>query len=129
RRRNLPYFFHWLLLCPMFVYIAYDEAFQIHEKAIDPLRAELGGEDLGILYFSWVIPGAIIVCILTAAYIPFLLQLSKRIRAGFVLAAALYVGGALGVELIGGSYAEAHGNENLTYSFIVTVEESLEMFG
>jgi hypothetical protein len=45
------------------------------------------------------------------------------------VAAILYIGGAIGVELIGGRYAELHGEENWTYSMITTVEESLEMAG
>jgi hypothetical protein len=44
-------------------------------------------------------------------------------------AATLFLGGALGVELVGSRYAEFHGGENLTYNIIATVEESLEMAG
>ncbi len=45
------------------------------------------------------------------------------------MAATLYVGGAIGFELIGGRYSELHGAQNLTYSMIATTEESLEMAG
>ena len=45
------------------------------------------------------------------------------------MAATIYIGGALGTELIGGHYADLHGNNTWTYSMIVTVEESLEMAG
>jgi hypothetical protein len=46
-----------------------------------------------------------------------------------VVAATLLIGGAIGIELVGGRYAELHGSEHLTYSMIVTLEESLEMAG
>lgn len=45
------------------------------------------------------------------------------------MAATLYLGGAIGVEMAGGRYAELHGTNNWTYSMIVTVEESLEIAG
>jgi hypothetical protein len=45
------------------------------------------------------------------------------------LAAVLYIGGAVGFELVGGYYAELHGEKNLTFNLIATVEETLEMTG
>jgi hypothetical protein len=45
------------------------------------------------------------------------------------MAATFYIGGAIGVELIGSRHAELHGYENWAYSMIATLEESLEMAG
>jgi hypothetical protein len=45
------------------------------------------------------------------------------------MAATFYIGGAIGVELIGSHHAELYGYENWTYSMIATLEESLEMAG
>jgi hypothetical protein len=45
------------------------------------------------------------------------------------MAASIYLGGAIGIELIGSSHAELHGYENWAYSMIATLEESLEMTG
>jgi hypothetical protein len=42
---------------------------------------------------------------------------------------AWVIPGAIGVEMVGGRYAEAVGTWNLTYSLITTVEESLELAG
>lgn len=47
----------------------------------------------------------------------------------FLMAATFYIGGAIGVELIGSSHAELHGYENWMYALIATLEESLEMAG
>lgn len=57
------------------------------------------------------------------------MRLPARTAFLFVVSGAVYVGGAIGFELIGGYYAKANGVENLTYSMISTVEESLEMSG
>ena len=45
-----------------------------------------------------------------------------------MIAATLYIGGAIGLELIGGRYSELHG-EDLAYSMMTAVEESLELAG
>jgi hypothetical protein len=63
------------------------------------------------------------------SYLKFLLHLPAKTRWRFVVAATLYLGGAIGMELIGGRYADLHGMENLAYSMTATVEESLEMAG
>jgi len=89
----------------------------------------LGDGDLGIFYFAWVIPGIALVLVLGLFFLRFLLSLPATTRRRFLIAATLYLGGALGVELIGGQYAELHGFESFTYSMIATVEESLEMAG
>jgi len=44
-------------------------------------------------------------------------------------AAATYLGGALGVEMLGGRYASLYGTKTLAYSLLVAVEEGLEMAG
>jgi len=46
-----------------------------------------------------------------------------------LIAATLYIGGTLGLELIGDYHAEKYGEENLTYNLITTVEEGLELSG
>jgi hypothetical protein len=45
------------------------------------------------------------------------------------LSAALYIGGAVGLEMPGGAYAEAHGIATFGYQFFAAVEETLEMLG
>ena len=47
----------------------------------------------------------------------------------FVVAGIIYVGGALGVEAVSGLWAERHGEDNLVYMTISTVEELMEMIG
>lgn len=119
----------WAILALGFVYLALDEYFGFHEMLIDPVRAILGNRDLGIFYFAWVIPGAAAVLVVGLFFLGFLWRLPRWARVAFTLAAALYVGGALGVELFEGKYAELYGKRNLGFSAFVTVEECLEMAG
>ena len=109
--------------------MAFDEAFAFHERLIDPICLLLGDRHLGVFYYGWVIPGIALVIAVALIFMRFLLRLPSGTRRSFLLAALLYLGGSLGVELIGGAYEESHGRENLRYSMIATVEESLELAG
>ena len=46
-----------------------------------------------------------------------------------MLAGALYLGGVLVMEAIGGKYDSLYGHENMVYAVICTTEEGLEMAG
>ena len=128
-RQRDPDISRWAVLAAGFLLMAVDEASSLHEKLVTPVRALLGDGPLGIFYFAWVIPGIALVAALALFFLRFLLRLPARTRFTFVFAGILFVGGAIGFELIGGRYAELHGHQNLTYSMIATVEESLEMAG
>lgn len=41
----------------------------------------------------------------------------------------MFVGGALGMEMVGGQYADSFGGGTPVYMAITSIEESLEMFG
>lgn len=129
RKRMAPHASRWMILSFGFLFMAFDEAFEVHEGLIDPMRALLGDGDLGIFYFAWVIPGTVLVLFLGLYFLGFLRRLPASARRRFSIAAILYIGGAIGVELVGGRHAELHGNQDWIYSMIVTVEESLEMAG
>ena len=119
----------WAILSFGFLFMAADEGFSLHEKLIVPVRGLLGDGTFGIFYYAWVIPGIAVVLVLALSFLKFLLHLPPKTRSTFLVAATLFIGGALGIELIGGRYVELHNENNLTYSMIVTVEESLEMTG
>ncbi|MGE0787698.1 MAG: hypothetical protein AB7S26_18630 [Sandaracinaceae bacterium] len=112
----------WLVLALMFVYLSIDETAQIHEHAAF-------FETSGVLTFSWVIPAAGVVLALGLAFLPFVRRLPDPTRRRFVIAGLVYVGGALGMELPLGWWADREGSDNLTYGLIDGVEESLELIG
>jgi F0F1-type ATP synthase membrane subunit c/vacuolar-type H+-ATPase subunit K len=76
-----------------------------------------------------------LVLLFLAGYVRFLVHLPRRVRRLFLAAGGTYVGGALGMELIGGNYASwatqlPYSSERyMTYAMITTVEELLEMVG
>jgi hypothetical protein len=128
-KQRIPNVSKWVILSFGFLLMALDEAFQFHERLNIPVGQLLGDGTLGVFYFPWVIPGTALVFVLGLFFLRFLLDLPATTRFMFLLAAIIYIGGAIGVELIGSSHAELHGYENWAYSMIATVEESLEMAG
>ncbi len=119
----------WAILTFGFIFMALDEAWSVHEALVKPMRGLLGGGQFGIFYFAWVIPAIAFVGVIGLFFVGFLMRLSAKARRNFLISAAVYLGGAVGFELIGGHYVELHGYESLTYSMLATIEESLEMAG
>lgn len=126
---NDPHISKWWVLSLGFLFMAYDEAFQVHELLSNPVRSMLGSKGVGLLYFSWVVPAIVLIIFLFVYFLRFLLQLPFASAIRFLCAALLYLGGAIGVEMLGGDYVESHGMHNWTYVITYTLEESLEIFG
>jgi len=114
---------HWWFISGLAAYISLDEAAELHEH--------LGGhlDTSGLLYFDWVIPAAAIVTGLVLAFLPFVRALHPATRTRLVVAGAIYVGGALVMELPLGWWTEQYGSDSLGYALIDWVEETLEMIG
>ena len=119
---------HWIGLAAIFVLMAMDEMLCIHEMTARPLR-ELLGVTSGPLVRAWVIPAMIFLGFLGLAYFRFLVALAWRSRVLFVSAGAIFVVGAVGLEMVGGAYVSAYGARDLDYGVIATLEELLEMAG
>jgi hypothetical protein len=76
-----------------------------------------------------VIPAIAVVGVLAAVYLPFIRALPTSTRNRLLVAAVIYVGGAVGMELPLGWWTEHHGNAGLGYALIDWVEETMEMIG
>lgn len=137
----------WRLLAIVFVYLSLDELTEIHEQTIRPLK------DLfqlsGVLGFAWVVVAVPLVLVLGALLLPFLRALPSSTRWAFVLSAACYLGGAVGLEMVGAvlfqdlgvpvvTTTEVGGVSTVTedvhlggmlYAVVVGAEEALEMLG
>ena len=113
---------HWAWLAAGFAAMSLDESAAIHEISMVPLRRIL---DLhGFFYFAWVVPGACAVLAIALAYLRFLAQLERPTRKLVLTAAGTFVGGALGLEALGGMLAESQGFNSLSYILISTLEET-----
>jgi hypothetical protein len=122
------YHVRWMLLAFTFLYLSIDEAVGFHEWLNGPVRDLLGPRAPRIFFFAWVVPGAAAAVVLGLAFLKLLWEFPDRIRRSVVAGAALFVGGTIGVELIGGWFFSHYG-DSFAYSLIATVEESAEMAG
>lgn len=122
-----PYRRHWTALAALCVLLSLDEIAMLHEYPIDSLREALG--TTGPLYYAWVIPGMAAVALVGLVCWRFWWHLPARTRWLCLLAAVIFVGGALGVEMLSGVQASRYGEQNLRYALIVHLEEAMEMSG
>jgi hypothetical protein len=119
--------FHWNALAFVFFLLSLDEASSLHERLIKPMRAIAGSD--GVFYFSWIIPGMIVVALFGLAFLMFFLHLDRKFKILFFVSLAVYVGGVIGGEMVSGYYAASLGQKNYTYAVVASLEESIEMFG
>ena len=124
---DTPYKKHWLGLSIIFLLLASDEMLQFHEQINTPLRELIGSG--GFFYFSWIVPALIALICLALAYYKFLLSLPAKTRNRFIASGIVYVTGCVGIEMIGGNFYQQSGGNNLTYSLITHIEETMEMVG
>ena len=118
---------HWSGLALLFAGFSVDELAGIHEQTIHPLRTLLRAS--GIFYYAWVIGGIGVVLLVGAASLAFLRALDTLTRRRRLVAGAIYVGGALGLEMIGAAYASRFGVQTPAYAVLTTLEESMEIAG
>lgn len=122
-----PWHGSWRVLAVGFAYLSVDEAALLHERIGQRIRTALELE--GTLYFSWVVVGIPAVVVVVLVFLRFLHALPRRTRLAFVVSGALFVGGAVGMEMLGAALVDTSGYGTLPYIIVSTVEEVLELLG
>jgi len=117
---------HWWGLSAIFLTLSLDEAVGIHDR-VNYLLSPMTGTS-GIFTHFWVIPWSVFVLLFLLAYLKFFFALPTRIKWLFLGAGGLYVGGALGMEMILG-YMASEGVAERWVRLEVLTEEFLEMTG
>jgi len=110
-----PWFRYWYGLTIGFVFLSLDEIAGFHETVN------------GLVEFSWTIPGGILAAIIGLLYLRFLWHLPAQTRLLFVIAGAIFVGGAVGVENYTDWYEDEDLLNTLAYNLWTAVEEGMEM--
>ena len=114
----------------VFILLSIDEALALHELLSSRVKGVVGVAS-PYLMFAWVIPAGVLCLVGLAASVPFLRRLPVRVRTLMLLSAALFLGGAIGMEMVGGKIFHDHGEDVtvLPYRLAVAVEEGLEGLG
>jgi hypothetical protein len=142
KRRGDRYSLHWGVLSVILLLLSLDEVASIHEaigqQSENLLHSVTGLTPGGAIKFFWVVPGAILALIVLLAYLRFLADLPRSTRRSFLFAGALFVLGALGLEMLSAQVSSSsEGIANLFGSAIpkimiglqTCVEEMFEMLG
>src|SRR5215216_2444441 len=142
KRRNDRYILHWGVLSIILLLLSLDEVASIHEaigqQSERLLHNTTGFTPGGAIKFFWVVPGTIFVLIVLVAYLRFLANLPRSTRYSFLLAGALFVLGALGLEMLSAQVSSSsEGIANFFGSAVpkimiglqTCVEEMFEMLG
>lgn len=117
RRLSHPLRWHWLGLAAGFLFLSVDEIAGMHETLNS------------ITEISWAVPGALVGALVGGAYLMFLLQIERRTAIQFVIGGAVFLGGAVGVELYTEPYLHNDQLNTLAYNLWTAVEEGMEMAG
>jgi hypothetical protein len=110
-----PWVRYWYGLTIGFVFLSMDEIAGFHETVN------------GLAEFSWAIPGGIVAAIVGLLYLRFLWHLPAQTRWLFIIAGAIFVGGAVGVEMYTDWYEDEDLLNTLAYNLWTAVEEGMEM--
>lgn len=126
-RPGEPFRLHWRILALMLLLCAVDEVAQFHERSMYVLERVIPRR--GLLYYPWVLPAAVLVCLLSLSMRRMVYSLPRTTRRLFFFAAAVYLMGALGMECLGGLWVETHGTGNFVSELCIIAEETMELSG
>jgi len=116
----------WILAAAT-LWVAADEASQIHELLIVPLDRLL--DTGGVFRYGWVIPGLAVAAAVVVLTIRLLRVLDRDVAVLLALGGGLYLLGVLGVEMAGGAWLDGGGSETVYRMVFTSIEETLEGAG
>ncbi len=118
---------HWLGVAIILIFLSCDEGASLHEQLGDWVKDVIptGGPFL----WAWVVPYSIFAAVVGLTYLSFLRALPPDSRRQFILAAAIYIGGALIIEMIEAGITDARGRGGGPVTVLAVVEETAEMAG
>lgn len=122
----------WRILAWIFLGLSIDEVAMIHELIGEhavPMLIDTGRLTSSFFHYHWVVAGIAAVLIVGISFLPLLFSLPIRTRLLFILAAGLFVGGGLGVEMISAHFDSGPEKRVTAYAISTAIEELLEMVG
>lgn len=123
---------HWPVMAALFLYLGLDEAWMIHER-VGVLVYRMHAFQGAFLY-AWVVAGLAFLAVAGLVFLRFLAALRPANLVLLVLAAGVFVTGAVGFEMTGAVFesgGQAPGTFPLGLSWrkAIALEEGFEMFG
>ena len=132
RAEGWPLGAYWPLMAALFVFLGIDEAVSIHER-ISVVLGDLYAFS-GVFFYAWVVAGLVFLGVVGLVFLRFLVALRPVNLVLLLLAAGVFVSGAVGVEMMGAAY-DSGGRVpgsfalGLNWRRANALEEGLEMLG
>jgi hypothetical protein len=117
RRVRDSYANSWAGLGAGFTFMSIDEIAGFHETLNSMIE------------MSWAVPGLVVAMLVGLLYLKFLFSLPAAIAIHFIIAGAIFIGGAIGVELATEPFLYNDELDTLAYNLWTPVEEGMEMGG
>ncbi|MCC7446681.1 MAG: hypothetical protein IT324_04655 [Anaerolineae bacterium] len=126
--RRDPYRWYWIILALVFFFLSLDEITFIHEGIGHGLSGSQA-TSFGILKPAWTVAGLIFTVVVGGVFIPFILHLPAQTRRRLIIAGALYLTGALVLEIVEGNLYDYFDAQSVIIITVNHLEDVLEMFG
>ena len=120
----------WFTLALTFFLFTLDEAFYIHQHFKMSTFGRIASYDRASWsHYLWVIPYAVVFGSLILVMIKYAGFIDARIRRELIVAAIVFLSGAVGMEALGTYYAVLHPRGDIYLFLIKSVEGTLQMSG
>lgn len=116
---------HWIVLAVLFLLFSLDEVAYLHEG----ISNFMGARSIGSLQIGWILPGAVLVLVTGLWFSPFILKLPQKTKRLFILAASLFLTGALGLEFVESLLLGGHDFQSVVVVTSNHLQDLLEMIG
>lgn len=120
--------YYWLAISIGSLLLSLDESVQIHERFSAP-AGWIFNNPGGFFAASWVLAAIPIIAICFILLIPFFLALPRKTASGLIMAGAIFVLGAVGLEMVFARVITSDPEATRLLWTLMTIEETLEMIG
>lgn len=120
---------HWLLLSGILVFLSIDEGALIHEELSRPLTRAFDLEASRWEFWAWTVPYTALGLLVLVVFGRFMLALPSSTRNHLLVAGAVFVAGAVGMEFVGRELWNPFDPNDGTYLAAVGIEGTLEIIG
>jgi hypothetical protein len=118
--------FAWLAV--IMAYISLDEQVTVHTSSVVFMQSLLHFTSF-FYYVPWVLWAGPLALAIGAYFLPLLTRVPRRFAWGFVASGAIFIGGAVGLETLGGLFQALYGMASWEYTLEFIAEESCESVG
>lgn len=129
RKAGLKFAWHWLGLALIFLFLSADETARLHETMSQILKGTFVQALMPTMKSSaWVALALPLILLIGFLYLRLFLSLDGRLKRLFAVSALLYLGGALGMEVVEIYYLAGH-PVDMNFHVMTSIEETMEMSG